>query len=856
MGMSLRSRLMVLSAAVALAGAGLTEGSSLAATPTDPSFSLQWGSSNIGQSIPTQGVGGKEPLGPPANGTPGADDRALSAWGITTGSRSIVIAELDTGVEYTHPDLAANIWANPGGVGGCKAGTHGYNVLDHTCEPTDEDTAYEGHGTHVAGIMGGVANNGIGVAGINWQTSILSVKWLQSAGAETGGLLEALEWVLRVKQEGVNVRVVNDSPTFFGTLRSEAVKKEIELLGANNILFVTAAGNTGNNNDEEAVRRYPCGFHLSNEICVTATDNKDALPSWANYGPKTVDLAAPGVSIYSTLRGEKYGYLTGGSMASPQVAGTAALILATEPSLSATQLKTRILENVRPDPALVGKVTTGGVLDACKVIVDCKEPAAPIVATGPASSVTQTAATLNGSVNPNGEAVGDCHFEYGLTNAYGSSAPCTPAPGSGTSPVAVSASVPTLGPNTTYHFRVVASNPRGTAKGADQAFTTLPNPPAPTVVTSAASSVTQTGATLNGTVNPNGDAVGDCRFEYGLTNAYGSNVPCASAPGSGTSPVAVSAAITGLSANATYHVRVVATSAGGTSRGVDQQFTTLPNPPRAPTVGTSAASSVTQTTATLNGTVNPNGEAVDDCHFDYGVTSAYGSSVPCAPAPGSGTSPVVVSASIGALTQNTTYHFRLIATNIGDTASSVDSTFMTEPLVGALVQQLPPAETNIVLAAQGTSTFVQGSPPPAVVTLAATSLSVSRSGTVGLKIRCQVTAVRCTGTLTLRTLRAEIARLGRGVVTQVRHPQILTLATGAFRLAGGTAQAMRLRLSAAGRRLVARLHTVAARVTIVVRKPDGVTQATGITVLLRGTTQPGARWKATIAHDRLILPRL
>jgi thermitase len=341
------------------------------ALPNDPSFPLQWGSDNTGQSVPTQNA--EEVLGTSLPGTPAADDDALKAWSVSTGSRSIVIGETDTGVNYNHPDLAANIWSNPGGVGGCSAGTHGYSVLTATCEPMDNDTVYGGHGTHVAGIMGAVANNGLGVAGMNWQTSILPVKWLNSsASGYTSGLIEALQWLVAAKQAGVNVRVVNDSATFYGTAYSQALVEEIETLGANNILFVTAAGNTGNDNDELAVRRYPCGYDLANEICVTASNDKDELPSWANYGPHTVDLAAPGVSIYSTLRNGSYGYLSGGSMASPQVAGAAALILSVEPSLSATALKADILEHVDKVPSLSGRLITGGRLDVCNSLPGCE----------------------------------------------------------------------------------------------------------------------------------------------------------------------------------------------------------------------------------------------------------------------------------------------------------------------------------------------------------------------------------------------------------------------------------------------------------------------------------------------------
>ncbi len=369
-----RSR-VILSLGALIAVLGIAVPTAFGAAPDDPSFSLQWAENNTGQSVPTQES--EELLGPSVPGAPGDDADVLKAWQASTGSRSIVIGETDTGVDYQHPDLAANVWSNPGGIGGCPAGTRGYNVLAKSCDPMDEDIKYGGHGTHVAGIMGALANNGVGVAGVNWQSTILPVKWLQAANKETGALVEALQWLVKVKQEGVNLRVVNDSPTFFGTPPSPALKQAIETLGANNILFVTAAGNTGENNDTEAVRRYPCGYDLPNEICVTASNNKDELPSWANYGPHTVDLVAPGVSIYSTLRENKYGYLSGGSMASAQVAGAAALILSVKPSLSATELKADILDNVASEPTLSGKVITGGILDICKALPGCDEPPPP-----------------------------------------------------------------------------------------------------------------------------------------------------------------------------------------------------------------------------------------------------------------------------------------------------------------------------------------------------------------------------------------------------------------------------------------------------------------------------------------------
>jgi subtilisin family serine protease len=464
--MALGARTAAALGALALGGLWASATGALAAVPNDSFFSLQWSAGNTGQQIPFQDS--TEKLGPPEKGTPGIDDRALAAWRLGTGSRSVVVGVLDSGVQYSHPDLAANIWSNPGGLNGCPAGSHGFDAIGKTCNPWDEDESYGGHGTHVAGVIGAVGNNGLGVAGVAWQASILPVKWVQSAASETGALPDALRWLLKAREGGVNIRVVNDSLTYFGTPYSEEVKRTIEALGKQNVLFVTAAGNTGDNDDEEPVRRYPCGYGLPNEICVTATNNRGELPAWANYGPHTVDLSAPGVSIYSTLREDSYGYLTGGSMASAEVAGAAALILSANQGLTAAQVKARILAGIDRLPSLEGKVISGGTLDICRAIPGCE---APTVATLAATSVTQTSATLGATVNPNGSEVSDCFFEYGTTVSYGSTAACSPAPGSGTSSVAVAAPVGGLTASTTYHFRVVAKSAGGSAEGADLQFT-------------------------------------------------------------------------------------------------------------------------------------------------------------------------------------------------------------------------------------------------------------------------------------------------------------------------------------------------------------------------------------------------
>lgn len=367
-----------------------------AVTPNDTGFASQWGAENTGQPIPLQIIP-SETLGGPVSGTPFADDSASDAWAVTTGSRSIVIGEVDTGVNFEHPDLAANIWSNPGGIGKCQLGqsgcslgtcdeaTHGYDASNESCFPMDEDSTYHGHGTHVAGIMGAVGGNGIGVAGMNWHTSILPVRWVETAAKEgdTKNLVKALDWLIAAASESrpVNVRVVNDSATFTGTKENPELREAIEKLGALGILFVTAAGNDAANENEHEHRSWPCAFELPNEICVSASNNRDELPMWANYGSQVVQLAAPGLSILSTAgagaEAPSYGFLSGTSMAAAQVSGAAALILSVRPGLSPEELKADILSHVDVLPSLQGKLITGGRLDVCKALPGCVDLVPP-----------------------------------------------------------------------------------------------------------------------------------------------------------------------------------------------------------------------------------------------------------------------------------------------------------------------------------------------------------------------------------------------------------------------------------------------------------------------------------------------
>ena len=294
---------------------------------------------------------------------------------------------------------------------------------------------------------------------------------------------------------------------------------------------------------------------------------------------------------------------------------------------------------------------------------------APIATTDAAASVTSGGATLNGTVNANDLST-TVEFEYGTDTSYGTTVTAAESPVTGTSNTSVSYSLSGLSSNTEYHYRVVATNSEGTTNGDDQTFTTLPD--APTVTTDAATSVTSGGATLNGTVNANGDST-TVEFEYGTDTSYGTTVTAAESPVTGTSNTSVSYALSGLTPNTTYHYRVVGTSSGGTSNGDDQTFTTLPD---APTVTTDAATSVTSGGATLNGTVNANGDSTT-VEFEYGTDTSYGTTVTAEESPVTGTSDTAVSVELTGLSGGTEYHYRVVATNSEGTANGSDVTFTT-----------------------------------------------------------------------------------------------------------------------------------------------------------------------------------
>lgn len=325
------------------------------ATPNDPSFDSLWGMKNI---------------------------NAPAAWEISTGSTNMVVADIDTGIDYTHPDLKANVWTNLDTTDACL-NQHGYNFVAKDCDPADD----QGHGTHTAGTLGAVGNNGVGVVGVNWNVKIMALKFLDSSGTGTNaGAIAALQYAV-----GKGVKVSNNS--WGGGGYDQSMYNAIKAAGAAGHLFVAAAGN-GNwagiaqNNDKTPF--YPASYNLDNIISVTAIDSSDRKASFANYGATSVDLGAPGVSILSTVPNKSYASYSGTSMATPHVAGSAALLWGLHPDWTYSQVKTQILSTARPISALSGKTVTGGTLDLAAAVgtLPPQPPSAPtnLVATAVSSS--------------------------------------------------------------------------------------------------------------------------------------------------------------------------------------------------------------------------------------------------------------------------------------------------------------------------------------------------------------------------------------------------------------------------------------------------------------------------------------
>lgn len=321
------------------------------AVPDDPYFSQLYGMHNTGQT----------------GGTVDADIDATEVWDRHTGTRSILIGIIDTGIDYLHPDLAANIWTNPGEIPGNGIDDDGNGYIDdvHGWDfAYDDDDPIDGHyhGTHCAGTVAGAGDNGVGVAGVMWSASLVALKFLDDGGS--GATSDAIDAVSYATAMGISVT----SNSWGGGAFSQSLMDAIALSG----FFVAAAGNEGMNND--ASPHYPSSYELDNILAVAATDHNDQLASFSCYGLTSVDLGAPGVDIYSCAPGGSYQSLSGTSMATPHVSGAAGLVWSYNPSLTALQVKEILMESVDPVASLSGITVTGGRLNVNEAL-DAAGPA-------------------------------------------------------------------------------------------------------------------------------------------------------------------------------------------------------------------------------------------------------------------------------------------------------------------------------------------------------------------------------------------------------------------------------------------------------------------------------------------------
>ncbi|MCX7634558.1 MAG: S8 family serine peptidase, partial [Syntrophales bacterium] len=320
-------------------------------TPNDPSFSSQWNLTKIG--LPT-------------------------AWDVSTGSPRVLVAIIDTGVDYNHPDLSSNIWNNPGEIPANGVDDDGNGYTDDIrgwdfsgagmgdADPLD----FNGHGTHVAGVVAAVGDNGIGVAGGSWSSRIMALK----VQADGGGQMESIDIAAAIEYAvAKGARIVNCS--FGGSTYVTAEYNAFVRLRDAGILVVAAAGNDGKNIDPATGNKcYPASYGLDNIIAVAASDQNDSLYSSSNYGAQTVHLMAPGVSIYSTCLSGSYCYKSGTSMATPHVTAVAALMLAKSPTLTYSQVKKAILDTVDPISSVAGKLISGGRLNGAAALAAVRAP--------------------------------------------------------------------------------------------------------------------------------------------------------------------------------------------------------------------------------------------------------------------------------------------------------------------------------------------------------------------------------------------------------------------------------------------------------------------------------------------------
>lgn len=421
------------------------------ATPNDPSYGSLWGMSNI---------------------------KAPAAWDTTTGPAGLVVAVLDTGIDRSHPDLAQNIWTNPGETlngldddgNGYVDDLYGWDFAYGDNNPSDVN----GHGTHTAGTVGAHGNNALGVVGVNWQVKLVALKFLNDNGSGyTSNAILAMQYANRM-----GIKVSNNS--WGGGGYSQALFDAINASKANNHLFIAAAGNSNVNND--ATPQYPSSYNLDNVISVASITSTDARSSFSNYGATSVDLGAPGSGILSTTPGNTYKSYSGTSMATPHVAGAAAMIAGLRPAWTYSQVRDAILKTTRPLAALSGLTVTGGTLDLAAAVA-YQPVTTPPVATSSLVAPSSLVATAASATQVNLSWTDNSSDEAGFriersTDAVSFTQVGTTAAGVRTYDAAGLTAL------TAYTFRVRAYNANGNSSYSNSATaTTLAAPTAPAVPT-------------------------------------------------------------------------------------------------------------------------------------------------------------------------------------------------------------------------------------------------------------------------------------------------------------------------------------------------------------------------------------
>lgn len=331
-----------------------------APVPNDPRFKELWGLRNTGSNEPNGRSAGVE----------GADVNALAAWDITKGSKQIRIAVIDTGIDYTHPDLKRNMWVNSQELNGKKGvdddgngyvdDVYGYDFANNDADPMDGN----GHGTHCAGTIGAVHNDGVGVAGVMDQVTLVPIKFLDDSGSGSlDAAIQSIDYATKM-----NVDLMSNS--WGGGGRSEALNEAIKRAADKGIVFTAAAGNSSSNND--ASEAYPANYDQPNVISVAALTAQNGLASFSSYGKSKVHIAAPGHNVLSTVPGNKYDVYSGTSMATPHVSGVIGLLLAKEGRMDLDTLRDRVVMTGVPVAGLRGKTLTSSRIDAHNLLTDTR----------------------------------------------------------------------------------------------------------------------------------------------------------------------------------------------------------------------------------------------------------------------------------------------------------------------------------------------------------------------------------------------------------------------------------------------------------------------------------------------------